>query len=110
MAPPGTESKTLRDLCEEDFDRATDYKSDTDFVELNGSPLTSIKGEDDTSRAPNPFPERVAADKLTALRSSVAAHQCFGYYCGHEFASGRGRKLVRSHHYWWEASELAVRP
>ena len=68
MTSPVNESQTLRDLYEGDPDEAVDYESDTDFVGPDGSPLTTITGEDDTRHAPNPFPERGAADALTALR------------------------------------------
>ena len=68
MEPPDNESQTLRDLYEGDPDEAVDYESDTDFVGPNGSPLTTITGDDDTRHPPNPFPERGAVDALTALR------------------------------------------
>ena len=70
MAPSGTESKTLRDLEEEDLDEAVDYETDTDFMILNGSPFTTITGEDGNSRAPSAFLERSAADTPTVLRTS----------------------------------------
>ena len=71
MTPPGTESKTPRDLQEEDdLDEAVDYESDIDFIGSNESPITTITGEDHTSRASSPFLERGAADTLTALRTS----------------------------------------
>ncbi|CAI5737337.1 unnamed protein product [Peronospora farinosa] len=68
MTPPGSESQTLRDLIEDNLDEAVDYESDTVFVGPDGSPLATLTGEDDTRHAPNPFPERGAADALTALR------------------------------------------
>ena len=68
MTPPDNESQTLRDLYGGDLDEAVDYESDTDFVGPDRSPLTTLTGEDDTRNAPNPFPERGAADALTALR------------------------------------------
>ncbi|CAI5731698.1 unnamed protein product [Peronospora farinosa] len=67
MTSPGNESQTLRDLIEGDLDEAVDYESDTVFVGPDGSPLTTLTGEDDSSHAPNPFPEHGAADALTAL-------------------------------------------
>ena len=70
MAPPGAESKTLRDLFGEDLDEEVDYESDSQFVGPNGSPLTTITGEDDESRAPSSVTEHGAADTLTALRNS----------------------------------------
>ena len=70
MAPPGAESKTLRDLFGEDLDEEVDYESDSQFVGPNGSPLTTITGEDDESRAPSSATEHGAADTLTALRNS----------------------------------------
>ena len=36
----------------------------------NESLLTTLMGEDEVCSAPNPFPERGAADTLTALRFS----------------------------------------
>ena len=42
MAPPGAESKTLRDLFGEDLDEEVDYESDSQFVGPNGSPLTTM--------------------------------------------------------------------
>ena len=68
MAPPGTESKTLRYLQEKDLDEAVDCKSDTGFMEPNGSPLATT-GEDDTSRLPSPFPDQGAVDTLITLRN-----------------------------------------
>ena len=62
MAPPGAESKTLRDLFDGDLDEEVDYESDTKFVGPNGSPLATITGEDDNSRALSSFLERGAAD------------------------------------------------
>ena len=47
-----------------------DYESKTDFMGPNGSSLITITGEDDTSRAPSPFPERGVADTITAFRFS----------------------------------------
>ena len=70
MTPPGHESDTLRDLLEGDLDEVVNYESDTDFLGPDESPLATITGEDDSRRAPNPFPERGAADTLTALRAS----------------------------------------
>ena len=67
MTPPGTESKTLRDLQEEDLDIAVDYETDTDFIRPNGSPLTTNTSEYDNSRAPSPFSEHGVADTRTAL-------------------------------------------
>ena len=52
MAPPSAESQTLQYLFGEDLDEEVDYKSDSQFVGLNGSPLTTITGEDDNSRGP----------------------------------------------------------
>ena len=63
-------AKTLRDRFDEDLDIAMDYESDIDFVWPNRSPLASITGEDDTSRAPSPFFECGAVNTLTALRTS----------------------------------------
>ena len=68
MAPPDTESKSLRDLFGEDFDNEVDYESDSQFLGPNGSPLATITGEDDSSLAPSSVLERGAADTLTALR------------------------------------------
>ena len=62
MAQRDSEFETFRDLLHEDFDEAVDYESDTDFMIL-----TTITGEDDTSRAPIPFPECGAADTLRSL-------------------------------------------
>ena len=70
MAPPGVDSQTLRDLFGEDLDEEVDYENDTQFVGLNGSPLTTITGEDDNRCAPSSVLERGAADTLTALRTS----------------------------------------
>ena len=39
MAPPGAESKTLRDLFGEDLDEEVDYESDSQFVGPMGPPL-----------------------------------------------------------------------
>ena len=47
-----------------------DYESDIDFIESNGSPITTITGKDHTSRASSLFPERGATNTLTALRTS----------------------------------------
>ena len=69
MAPPGTESKTLRYLQEKDLAEAVDCKSDTDYMEHNGSPLATTTGEDDTSRLPSPFPDQGAVDTLITLRN-----------------------------------------
>ena len=55
MHPPGTETESLRDLQKEDLEKGVDYESATVFVGLNGSLLTTITGEDDTSCAPSPF-------------------------------------------------------
>ena len=60
MAPPGTESQTLRDLFGEDLDEEDDYESDSQFFGPNGSPLTTT-GEDDDSRAPSSVTEHGAA-------------------------------------------------
>ena len=70
MVPSGTESKNLRDLLLEDIDEAVNYESETDFMRPNGSPLTNITGEYDTTNAPSRFPKRNAAHTLTALRFS----------------------------------------
>ena len=71
MTPPGTESKTPRDLQEEDdLDEAVDYESDIDFIGSNESPITTITGRDHTSRASSLFPERGATNTPTALRTS----------------------------------------
>ena len=70
MTPPGHESKTLSDLLEGDFEEMVDYESDTDFLGPDGSPLTTITGEDDSLRAPHPFPNSGAAVTLNALRAS----------------------------------------
>ena len=68
MPSPGNESQTQQDLYRGDPDEAVDYESDTDFVGPDGSPLTTITGDDDSRHPPNPFPERGAVDALTALR------------------------------------------
>ena len=70
MAPPGAKSQTLRDRVGEDLDEEVDYESDTLFVGPNGSPLTTITGEYDNSRAFIPILERGAVDTLTTLRTS----------------------------------------
>ena len=70
MAPPGAESKTLRDLIVEGLDEEVDYESDNQFVGPSRSPFTTVTSEDDNSSAPIPFLERGAADTLTALRNS----------------------------------------
>ena len=46
MAPPGAESKTLRDLLDEDLDEVVDYESDTNFMGPNGSHLATITCKD----------------------------------------------------------------
>ena len=48
MAPPGAESKTLRDLFDENIDKEVDYVSDTEFVKSNGSLLATITGKTTT--------------------------------------------------------------
>ena len=68
ITPPDSESQTLRDLIEDNLDKAVDYESDTVFLGPDGSPLSTFTGEDDTRHAQNPFPERGAPDALTALR------------------------------------------
>ena len=70
MAPPGAESQTLRDLFGEDLYEEFDYESDSQFVGPNGSPLNTITGEEDYSRAPSSFLQHGAADTLAALRNS----------------------------------------
>ena len=70
MEPPGAESKTLRDLFGEDLDEEVDYESDSQFVEHNGSSLTTITSEEDKSRATSSVTEHGTADTLTALRTS----------------------------------------
>ena len=70
MTPPGHESETLRDLLEGDLEDEVVYESDAIFMGPDGSPLTTLTCEDDSCRAPNPFPKRDAADTLTALRTS----------------------------------------
>ena len=64
MAPPGAESKTLRDLFGEVLDEEVDNESDSQFVEPNESPLTTITGEDDESRAPSSVLEMVLRTRL----------------------------------------------
>ena len=71
MAPPGADSNTLLDLLDEDRNKEMEFKSDTEFVGPNGSPLATITGEDDLRRELNPFPECGAADMLTALRRTT---------------------------------------
>ena len=46
MSSHGDESKTLRDLLDEDLDEAADFESGIDFVGSNGSPRATIIGED----------------------------------------------------------------
>ena len=58
-----------RDLFGENPDEEVYYESDSQFIGPNGSPLTTITGEDDISRAPSPFLKRGAKDTLTALRT-----------------------------------------
>ena len=70
MAPPGAESQTLRNLLVEDLDEVVDYESDSQFVGPNGSPITTIIGEDDESRAPSSVLQCGASETLTALRTS----------------------------------------
>ena len=75
MAPPATESKTLGDRQEEDLYEAVNYKSDTNFMGVNGSSLTILTGEDDYSCASDTFLECGGAYTLAALRflSEVAS-------------------------------------
>ena len=70
MAPPGAESKTLRDLFGEDLDEEVDYESDSQLVGPNVSPLISITSEVDNSREPCSVIECGAADTFTALSTS----------------------------------------
>ena len=65
IAPLGTESQTFRKLREEYLDKAVKYESNIDIMGLDGSPLTILTLEDDTSRAPSPFLVRGTADTLT---------------------------------------------
>ena len=65
MVRPATRSKILQDIQEEDFDKAVDYESDTDFMLANRFSLIILTNEDGSSRGPNPFPECGAMDTLT---------------------------------------------
>ena len=71
MASHGDESKTLRNLLEEDVDDVMGYENDTNFSGSNGSPLATITGEEDSRHEPNTLPQRGAADMLTALRRTL---------------------------------------
>ena len=42
--------RLLQILGKEDLNEAVDYGSDIDFIELNGSTLTMLTGEDNSSR------------------------------------------------------------
>ena len=71
MAPPDIEPENLGYLWEEGLDEAMNYESDTDFIGPNDTSLIILTGEDDSSRAPSSFSERVVADTLTTLCSSA---------------------------------------
>ena len=71
MASHGDESKTHRNLLEEDVDDVMGYENDTNFSGSNGSPLATITGEEDSRHEPNTLPQRGATDMLTALRRTL---------------------------------------
>ena len=73
MTPSGTESENLQDLLLVDIDKVVIYENNIDFIGHNMSPIIILTSEDDSSRAPNLFPKRGAADALIALRPSISS-------------------------------------
>ena len=68
MKPSRNKYETILYRPEGDLDEMVYYVSETHFIRLHGSPLTTIAGEGDFRHAPNPFFKSGAADTLADLR------------------------------------------
>ena len=68
MTPPGNKSKAPNNFIRLDPVKKVDYDSDTNLQGEEEFKHSTAMCDDNSRRAPNPFPDRGAEDALRALR------------------------------------------